>query len=34
MANATAGQVVQVRLGNGQIVSGIAESGGTVEVNF
>lgn len=34
MANATAGQVVQVRLGNGQIVSGVAESGGTVEVNF
>lgn len=34
MANATAGQVVHVRLGNGQIVSGIAEAGGTVEVNF
>lgn len=32
--NATAGQVVQVRLGSGQVVSGTAEAGGTVEVNF
>lgn len=34
MANATAGQVVHVRLGNGQVVSGVAEAGGTVEINF
>lgn len=31
--NATAGQVVQVRLANGQIVSGIARSNGQVEIN-
>ena len=32
--NAVAGQVAQVRLGNGQVISGIAREGGTVEVNF
>jgi flagella basal body P-ring formation protein FlgA len=32
--NATEGQVTQVKLGNGQVVSGIAKSSGTVEVNF
>jgi flagella basal body P-ring formation protein FlgA len=31
---AVAGQVVQVRLGNGQVVSGIARVGGTVEIGF
>jgi flagella basal body P-ring formation protein FlgA len=31
---ATAGQVVQVRLANGQVVSGIARGGGTVEIGF
>lgn len=34
LANATVGQVVQVRLGSGQVVSGIADAGGTVEVAF
>jgi len=32
LTNAVAGQVVQVRLANGQIVSGIARAGGTVEI--
>ncbi|MBK6402838.1 MAG: flagellar basal body P-ring formation protein FlgA [Rhodocyclaceae bacterium] len=32
--NGLAGQVVQVRLGNGQIVSGIARPGGVVEIAF
>lgn len=32
--NATEGQVVQVRLGSGQVVSGTAGVGGTVEVNY
>lgn len=32
--NGLAGQVVQVRLGNGQIVSGIARAGGIVEIAF
>jgi flagella basal body P-ring formation protein FlgA len=32
--NAVEGQVAQVRLSNGQVVSGIAKSGGTVEVGF
>lgn len=32
--NAAEGQIAQVRLGNGQIVSGIARSGGQVEVGF
>lgn len=32
--NAVAGQVAQVRLGNGQVVSGIARDGGTVEVSY
>lgn len=31
---AVAGQVVQVRLGNGQVVSGIAHSGGQVEITY
>ena len=32
--NAADGQVAQVRLSNGQVVSGIARPGGQVEVNF
>ncbi len=32
--NGLAGQVVQVRLGNGQIISGIARAGGIVEILF
>ena len=32
--NGLAGQVVQVRLGNGQIVSGIARASGIVEIAF
>lgn len=32
--NAAEGQVVQVRLGNGQVVSGIASSSGSIEVNY
>lgn len=32
--NGLEGQVVQVRLGNGQIVSGIARQGGIVEIGF
>lgn len=32
--NAADGQTVQVRLGNGQVVSGIARLGGTVEVGY
>ena len=32
--NGLAGQVVQVRLGNGQVVSGIARAGGIVEIAF
>lgn len=32
--NAVDGQVAQVRLGNGQVVSGIAKTGGTVEIGF
>ncbi|MGE5465791.1 MAG: flagellar basal body P-ring formation chaperone FlgA [Ignavibacteria bacterium] len=28
------GQIVQVRLGNGQVVSGVARNGGTVEVGY
>lgn len=34
LANATVGQVVQVRLGSGQVVSGVASANGTVEVAF
>jgi flagella basal body P-ring formation protein FlgA len=34
LTNAVEGQVAQVRLGNGQVVSGIARAGGTVEVGF
>lgn len=32
--NAVEGQVVQVRLANGQIISGIARAGGSVEVRY
>lgn len=32
--NGSDGQVVQVRLGNGQVVSGIATSSGNVELNY
>ena len=32
--NAVEGQMTQVKLGNGQVVSGIAKSGGSVEINF
>jgi flagella basal body P-ring formation protein FlgA len=32
--NATEGQVVQVRLGSGQVVSGTAGAGGTVEISY
>jgi flagella basal body P-ring formation protein FlgA len=32
--NGTDGQVIQVRPGNGQVVSGIARAGGVVEVGF
>lgn len=32
--NAIEGQVAQVRLGNGQVISGIAKAGGTVEVSY
>jgi flagella basal body P-ring formation protein FlgA len=32
--NAAAGQVAQVRLGSGQVVSGIARTGGVVEINY
>lgn len=31
---ATEGKVVQVRLGNGQVVSGLARAGGIVEISF
>lgn len=34
LTNAVDGQVVQVRLASGQIVSGVARAGGTVEVNY
>lgn len=32
--NAVEGQVAQVRLGTGQVISGIAKAGGTVEVSY
>jgi flagella basal body P-ring formation protein FlgA len=32
--NAAAGQVAQVRLGSGQVVSGIARASGVVEINY
>lgn len=32
--NAVEGQVAQVRLGNGQVISGIAKAGGMVEVGY
>jgi flagella basal body P-ring formation protein FlgA len=32
--NAAEGQVVQVRLANGQVISGIANSSGNVEINY
>lgn len=34
LTNAVEGQVVQVRLANGQIVSGVAQAGGTVDVRY
>lgn len=34
MNNAAPGESVRVRLGNGQVVTGIAQPGGTVEVSF
>lgn len=34
LANAADGQVVQVRTASGQTISGIARTGGTVEVNY
>jgi flagella basal body P-ring formation protein FlgA len=34
LSNAVEGQVVQVRLANGQVVSGVARAGGSVEVRF
>lgn len=34
LGNAVVGQVAQVRLGNGQVVSGIARADGTVEVSY
>lgn len=32
--NALDGQVAQVRMGNGQVISGIAKTGGTVEISY
>jgi flagella basal body P-ring formation protein FlgA len=32
--NGVEGQVVQVRLSNGQVVSGVARAGGVVAINF
>lgn len=32
LSNAAIGQVVQIRLGNGQVVSGVAEASGNVEI--
>jgi flagella basal body P-ring formation protein FlgA len=32
--NAVAGQIAQVRLGNGQVVSGVARAGGIVEISY
>lgn len=34
LGNAVVGQVAQVRLGNGQVVSGIAQADGTIEVSY
>jgi flagella basal body P-ring formation protein FlgA len=34
LGNAVVGQVAQIRLGNGQVVSGIAQADGTVEVSY
>jgi flagella basal body P-ring formation protein FlgA len=34
LANGSDGQVVQVKTQNGQVVSGVARAGGTVEVTF
>lgn len=33
LTNAVVGQVVQTRMQNGQVVSGVAEAGGSVEIN-
>lgn len=32
--NAMEGQLVQVRLGNGQVVSGVAKAGGVIEISY
>ena len=34
MNNAAPGESVRVRLANGQVVTGVAQAGGTVEVSF
>lgn len=34
LANAAEGQVVQARLHNGQVISGIARAGGTIEISY
>jgi len=34
LTNAVDGQVTQVRLGNGQVVSGIARPGGSIEISY
>jgi len=34
MAKANEGQIVQVKVANGQIITGIARSGGQIEVGF
>jgi len=34
MNNAAEGQIAQIRLGNGQTVSGVARQGGIVEINY
>lgn len=33
ISNAAAGQIVQIRLGNGTVVSGVAQANGSVEIN-
>jgi flagella basal body P-ring formation protein FlgA len=34
MAKANEGQLVQVKVASGQVITGIARNGGQVEVNF
>jgi flagella basal body P-ring formation protein FlgA len=34
MSNAAEGQLAQVRMAGGQVVSGIARPGGAIEINF